>query len=158
MMLDLKGFAFIRANEGLRLNAYLDSAGVPTIGYGTTRYPDGSNVKMGDVCSQEQATSFFEHDCEAFEKAVNNFVLLSVDTQPLTQPKFNALVSLAYNIGAANFARSTLLKAVNSKNRNNRAVIEPNFLVWNKIRKNGGLVVSDGLTNRRKKEVDLYFS
>jgi lysozyme len=158
MTLDVKGLAFIRANEGLRLNAYLDGAGVPTIGYGTIRYPDGNNVKMGDVCTEEQAMAFFEHDCETFEQVVNNFVLLSVDTQPLTQPKFNALVSLAYNIGGSNFARSTLLKAVNSKNRNNRAVIEPNFLVWNKIRKNGGLVVSDGLTNRRKKEVNLYFS
>jgi lysozyme len=158
MILDAKGRAFIQENEGLRLKTYLDGGGVPTIGYGTIMYPSGESVKLGDVCTKYQADLYFANDAHKFEWIVNKYALLSVDTQPLTQPKFNALVSLVYNIGGTNFAKSTLLKLVNSKERNNREVIELAFLSWNKIRIDGVLTVSQGLTNRRKKEVDLYFS
>lgn len=163
MKLDAIGRAFIQSNEGLELEAYLDVAGVPTIGYGTIAYPTGAKVRIGDVCTREQAESFFTHDFEKFEKAVNDLVANKgvryiLDIPLLMQNQFNALVSLAYNIGISGFKGSTLLKLVNSKDRNARGIIEPAFIAWNKIRKNGKLVASDGLTNRRKKEVDLYFS
>ena len=37
----------IRRFEGLALEAYLDPVGVVTIGYGSTRYPDGRAVQLG---------------------------------------------------------------------------------------------------------------
>lgn len=168
MILDQKGREFIQANEGLRLKAYLDSGGVPTIGYGTTIYPTKIKVKMGDICTKEQANEYFIHDSAAFEWIVNKFIVNasylneSGVAHPfwpaLTQNQFNSLVDLIYNIGTPNFVKSTLLKVVNSKDRNNREFIEPNFLCWNKIRIKGVLTPSDGLTNRRREEVEMYFS
>lgn len=168
MILDQKGRDFIQSNEGLRLKAYLDGGGLPTIGYGTTIYPTGVKAKMGDMCTKEQANEYFVNDSVKFEVIINRAIInpkyLDKDYLPkslipeLTQNQFNALVSLVYNIGGANFNKSTLLKVINSKDRNNRELIEQNFLSWNKIRINGKLIASDGLTNRREKEVELYFS
>ena len=50
-----KGVELIKSFEGLFLKAYLCPANVPTIGYGTIRYPDGSKVKLGDVCTEADA-------------------------------------------------------------------------------------------------------
>lgn len=154
MNLDSKGQAFIQSREGLRLNAYLDTAGVPTIGYGTIIYPMGNKVKIGDVCTPDQAYSYFSHDLLAFEKCVKG----GVNSMLLTQNQFNALVSFCYNIGSAGFRLSTLRRCINNGNKNNKDVISVAFLSWNKIRKNGILEVSEGLSNRRKKEIDLYFT
>lgn len=166
MILDQKGREFIQANEGLRLKAYLDSGGLPTIGYGTTIYPSGFKVKLGDTCTKEQADSYFIHDISGFESGVSSVILnkkdidagVTRDIPILKQNQFNALVSLSYNIGSAAFAKSTLRKVVNSKDRNNQSLISGAFLAWNKVRINGVLEVSDGLTNRRKKEIEMYFS
>lgn len=154
MNLDSKGQAFIQAREGLRLNAYLDTAGVPTIGYGTIIYPMGNKVKIGDVCTPDQAYSYFKHDISKFEQAVTAHVI----TDYINQNQFNALVSLVYNIGIRNFAGSTVKRLVSNLNRNNKTAITSAFLAWNKVRKNGVLEVSEGLSNRRKKEIDLYFT
>lgn len=161
MILDSKGKTFIQAREGLDLCAYLDVAGVPTIGYGTTIYPGGNKVKIGDVCTKEQAEEYFTHDVRGFEQSINKYIIISafknvLEVPALTQNQFNALVSFQYNTGG--IAGSTLRKTVNSKDRNNKSMIQLNFLSWNKVRENGKLVPSDGLTNRRKKEVELYFS
>ena len=48
MTLDNKGYLLIAQFEGLRLKPYLCSAGVPTIGYGSTFYPSGRKVTMQD--------------------------------------------------------------------------------------------------------------
>lgn len=164
MILDQKGREFIQANEGLRLNAYLDGGGVPTIGYGTTIYPTSIKVKIGDICTKEQANEYFIHDLKKFEACVSLWTTQAINIDgslfypELTQNKFNALVSLTYNIGTNAYVNSTLRTVVNSSDRNNRSLIEINFLSWNKIRTKGKLTPSDGLTNRRKKEVELYFS
>ncbi len=154
MTLDQKGREFIQSLEGLRLNAYLDGAGVPTIGYGTTIYPSGERVKMGNTTTKLHAENYFSHDLIKFEIAVTGHIIVDW----ITQNQFNALVSLTYNIGISAFGGSTIKKLVLSPNRNNKEVITPAFLAWNKIRKNGVLIPSEGLTNRRKKEVELYFS
>ena len=153
MRLDATGIKFIQSSEALRLNAYLDVAGVPTIGYGTTIYPNGIKVKIGDVCTQEQADIFFSKDTLGFEKIVSFSI-----TQPLTQNQFNALVSFCYNIGAKGFKDSRVRKLINCGNKDNKIALSAAFLSWNKVRKNGTLEVSDGLSNRRKREIDLYFT
>lgn len=53
---------FIKKEEGLRLKAYLDDAGVPTIGYGTIIFEDGRKVKLGDSISKEVAESLLNTD------------------------------------------------------------------------------------------------
>lgn len=160
MQLDSVGLNFIKQREGLRLYSYLDVAGVPTIGYGTTVYPNGIKVKLHETCTSLQADNYFNHDIFEFEKAVTESLL---NVNAITQNMFNALVACCYNIGIPSFKKSTLLKRINTITiRDNRESISEAFLMWNKISviRNGvkTLEVSPGLVNRRKKEIELYFS
>ena len=92
----------IKEFEGLRLEAYLDEGGVPTIGYGHT----GADVIMGDRISAYWANHLLKADLYDVELAVD---LLGVAR---TQGQFDALVSFAYNLGIGRLKRSTLLKVI----------------------------------------------
>ena len=136
-----KGIEFIKAHEGLRLDAYLCPAGVPTIGYGHTH-----GVKMGDRITEEQAERLLIGDLAVAERGVNRYGF------DLTQNQFDALVSFVYNIGAGNFRSSTLLKRL--KDNPNDPDIEYQFRRW----VYGGGKVLPGLVRRRKDEAKLYFN
>ncbi len=139
-----KGVDLICSFEGLKLKAYDDGVGVFTIGYGTTRYPNGKAVQYGDQCSIEQAKSYMQFDLKRFEQAVSRAVQV-----PLSQNQFDALVSLAYNIGINAFQNSTLLKRLNALEYLGAA---QQFDVWIKA---GGKTVQ-GLVNRRAVEKALF--
>ncbi len=113
------------------------------MGYGTTE-----NVNPGDHTTEEEAETRLLAGLIHYENAVERLVKI-----PLTQYEFDALVSLTYNIGPTNFSRSTLLKCVN---RNEKKLAAKHFLDWNKVRKNGHLVASQGLANRRRTEAKLF--
>ncbi|AMO43495.1 putative endolysin [Pseudomonas phage K4] len=130
----------IKEHEGLRLVAYLDSVGVWTIGYGDT----GPDVVKGLTITKEEAEKRLRRRLVEFEGYVNTYVKV-----PLKQHQFDALVSLVYNIGPTNFKTSTLLKKLNAGDYIGAA---DQFLVWNKGRVDGKLVVIKGLANRRAKE------
>jgi lysozyme len=75
----------IRA-EGFRSDAYLCSAGVPTIGYGSIRYQDRDKVQLGDTISRNDAEALLTH-----------YIATQIDpmvprliTRPLTQPQWDA--------------------------------------------------------------------
>lgn len=133
------GLSLIKQFEGFRANAYLCSAGVPTIGYGHTR-----GVKLGDVCTPEEAEAWLREDVEAAERCVNQTVAV-----PLTQHEFDALVSFVFNLGCGNFRKSTLLKLLN-EGRHDEAAME--FRRWDRA---GGVVLA-GLTKRRLAEQRLF--
>ena len=99
------GVDLICGFEGKRLTAYDDGVGVWTIGFGTTVYPNDIKVMKGDTCTEAQAKTYMAHDLKKFEATVNKAV-----TVQLNQNQFDALVSLAYNIGASAFSQSTLVK------------------------------------------------
>lgn len=130
--------------EGKRLMAYDDGVGIWTIGFGTTIYPNGIKVKRGDTCTEAQAKAYMAYDLKKFELAVNNAV-----TVPLNQNQFDALVSLAYNIGTNAFKNSTLVKMLNAGDIRGAA---NQFDVWIKA---GGKRMQ-GLVNRRAKEKALF--
>ncbi|UHT64273.1 lysozyme [Acinetobacter lwoffii] len=130
--------------EGLRLKAYDDGVGVWTIGFGTTKYPNGIRVKKGDTCTLDQAKAYMQNDLKSFEQTVNNTVKV-----PLNQNQFDALVSLAYNIGSTAFKNSTLVKRLNEGNYNAAA---NQFNVW----VNAGGKRMQGLVNRRAAERTLF--
>lgn len=138
----------IKKWEGFRANAYLDPVGIPTIGYGTIRYPNGQKVQIGDIISEPEAEALMKLECDEFAETVNKAV-----TPALNQNQFDALVSFCYNVGAGAFQESTLLKKLNAKDYTEAAA---QFLVWNKGTINGQKVVIDGLTNRRKDEKALF--
>ena len=141
-----EGLNLIKRFEGLRLDAYLDSVNVPTIGFGTTVYPNGIKVKIGDKIIEDQALSYLQ-------KHIDDEVMPYIDSLvkvPLTQNKIDALASLIYNIGVGNFKSSNLLKKINSGQ--SIVEIEKSWLAWNKA---GGKTLQ-GLVNRRLAEIKLY--
>ncbi|MES2265598.1 MAG: lysozyme [Bacteroidota bacterium] len=146
MKIDSIGRDFIYKHEAVRLKAYLDVVGVPTIGCGMTFYPGGKPVKIGDNISLKQCDDMFTAVVADFEKAVSAAIKV-----PINQNQFNALVSLAYNIGTAGFAKSTLVKRINAGASPD--LITAAFAMWNKA---GGKVNST-LKQRRADEAKLYF-
>jgi lysozyme len=153
MKLSLHGQKLIKNFEGLRLSAYLDVAGIWTIGYGSTRYHDGRPVRPGDKLDNEiQATALFANTLTWYEDAVNNYVKV-----PLSQNQFDALVSFTYNEGTYALKNSTLLKKLNQKDYAGAA---GQLLLWNKITDphTGHKVVCDTLVSRRNAEHKLFLS
>ncbi|MDG3581763.1 lysozyme [Galbibacter pacificus] len=148
MRINNDGVNFILRYEGYSSTPYLCPAGVPTIGYGNTYYPDGRKVTMKDKrINKFKAKDMFFVVVKKYEDAVNNKV-----TTTLTQNQFNALVSFCYNVGIHAFSLSTLLKKVN-KDCYDITIIDE-FLRWNKAK---GKVI-EGLKNRRKEEAAFYFT
>jgi GH24 family phage-related lysozyme (muramidase) len=133
------GLDLIKEFEGLRLDAYICPAGVPTIGYGTTK-----GVKLGDRITTVQAEALLKRDLENFEAAVRSLVKV-----PLNSNQFSALVSFAYNVGVGALQQSTLLKRLNQGDYQGAA---QEFLRWNKA---GGQALP-GLTRRRQVERSLF--
>lgn len=146
MKIDKNGTDFIYKEEGVRLVAYKDQVGIPTIGVGFTYYPKkGKKVQMGDKIIAVECDIIFNEIVKLYEEAVNRSIKVV-----LTQNQFNALVSLCFNIGAAAFAGSTLVKKINLKSPIGE--IEKWFLVWCNA---GGMPI---LLDRRKREFKLYIS
>jgi len=138
------GINLLSSFEGFELTAYLCPANVWTIGFGTTVYPNGVKVKKGDVCTEVQAKAYMAHNLKKFELTVNDAVTVS-----LNQNQFDALVSLAYNIGTNAFKNSTLVKKLNAGDIRGAA---DQFDVW----VNAGGKRMQGLVNRRAKEKALF--
>ena len=114
-------YDLIKEFEGCKLEAYPDPAthGEPiTIGVGHT-----GGVKLGDVITQEQADEYLVNDVAHAANAVNQMVAVSI-----TQGEFDALCSFAFNLGVGNLRNSTLLRKLNSGNKDSAA---NQFLVWN---------------------------
>lgn len=145
---DQKGIDLIKGFEGWSSRPYLCSAGIPTIGYGSTFYEDGTKVKMMDPSiSKARGESLLKHTLNSFEKYVDSYC---IDT--ISQNQFNSLTSFCYNIGPNALKNSTLIKKVNGDK--NDKTIRDEFMKWVRA---GGKVIK-GLTIRRKAEADLYFS
>jgi len=136
------GVALIKQFEGLRTCAYLDAAGIWTIGYGHT----GDEVRSGFRIDAAQADALLRKDLGTAEEAVRAWV-----TQPLAQPSFDALVSFVFNVGATAFAGSTLLRKLNEGDMEGAAA---EFERW---RYAGGRVLP-GLLRRRIAERTLFLS
>lgn len=95
LVLSAAAIAGIAGFEGYRSDAYRPVPGdVPTVGHGTTQYPDGSAVKMGDKVTPQRAMALLQHDASKFGQAVKRCAPV-----PMYQHEYDAFVSLAYNIG-----------------------------------------------------------
>lgn len=125
----------IAVSEDFRGTAYRDIVGVWTIGWGTTE-----GVKAGDRIDPTKALQRKLTDVQKFEGALKQCVKV-----PLHQHEYDALISLAYNIGAGAFCRSTLVRKLNAGDYAGACL---QILAWNKA---GGQEVR-GLTMRRERE------
>lgn len=140
MRTNTAGLSLIKSFEGCQLAAYKCPAGVLTIGYGHT----GSDVTPSLVITAHRAEELLQLDLGKFERAVATALKV-----PVTANQFAALVALAYNIGPAALAKSTLLRRLNAGRTQEAA---DQFLVWNRA---GGRVLA-GLTRRREAERALF--
>ena len=131
---------FVSGWEGCRLIAYQDVAGVWTIGYGHT----GKEVFSGLVISQELANEWLIDDLERHAAAISAAVKV-----PVNKNQFIALLSFAFNVGAAAFKRSSVLRNLNAGAPMQAA---ESFKLWVKA---GGKRVT-GLVRRRAAESKLF--
>ncbi|HFO0262112.1 MULTISPECIES: lysozyme [Serratia] len=140
------GMALIKRFEGLRLQAYQDSVGVWTIGYGWTQPVAGRKVGAGMAIDAATAERLLVCGVAQFEQGVERRVAVTI-----TQGQFDALVSFAYNLGLRALEKSTLLRRLNAGDRQGAA---DQFDRW----VNAGGVRLDGLVARRAAERALFLS
>ena len=148
-MISKKCIDLVKDFEGFSAKAYPDPAtgAEPiTIGYGSTRYADGSKVKMGDVVTNLEAQRLLLLDLERRYNAIKNWLPYNIN-----QNQIDAVVSFAYNCGIGAFEKSTLRKKIWA-NPNDPA-IRDEFMKWVRA---GGKIMK-GLRRRRSAEAKLYF-
>jgi len=147
MQISEKGIALIKRFESLRLEAYLDTGNVPTIGFGSTH-----GVHMGMVITPGEAERRLLEDIERLN--IDPFL----DGAATTQNQFDAMQSLAFNIGLGDPFRKPIIEGFRTSSvlkfhkvgKYNRAA--DSFLLW---KKDNGRVIR-GLLNRREQERELY--
>ncbi len=147
MKVSKKCLEMIRHHEGVRPKPYKCPAGLWTVGVGHV-IGDGKTLppEWNRKLSTEEIDSILAADLRRFERGV-----LRLCPNHLTQSRFDALVSFAFNVGLGSLQRSTLRM---KHNRGEFYACSKEFLKWSKV---GGKVLR-GLLNRRKDEAKLYAS
>lgn len=112
---------------------------IPTIGWGSTE-----GVKMGDIWTVAQAEEALRREVSKFEDGVSKAITFTP-----TQNQFDAMVSLAYNIGLGGFAGSTVLRKANAGDYQGAASA---FNMW--VKAQGQTL--QGLVSRRAQEAALF--
>lgn len=141
MSISAEAFSKIKEFEGLRTEAYLDAAGVLTIGYGHT----GSDVRAGDRISEYYADELLRQDIGKVEREVERLQVAC------TQGQLDALVSLAFNIGAERLRKSRLVRLIRRGDSYRGIKAEFKRWVYARGRKLPGLV------KRRQWEAEWFF-
>lgn len=131
----------VKRSEGLRLSAYRDVGGLPTIGYGHT-----SGVQMGQTITQKHADQLLADDLDIAGVHVEQLVKV-----PLSQGQFDALVDFVFNLGFARLRDSTLLRVLN---KGDYQAAAQQFRFW--VMAAGK--VMPGLVTRRAAEAALFIS
>lgn len=108
MKTSLQGRDLIIRAEGFRSDAYLDSAGVPTIGIGSTRYLDREPVQLGDTISREDAEALLTH----YIATQIDPIIPKLISRTLTQPQWDAFASFLYNFGFEKTRGYTLTRLI----------------------------------------------
>jgi len=114
--------SFLQLREGFRKKAYDDAQphieltaeteikGTITIGYGTTRYPDGSPVEWDDKVTKSEAVDYLAHFIrETVEPALENLI-----HRPLAGCQYDALGSCIYQYGEGEVAGWKLIQRINA--------------------------------------------
>ena len=135
----------IKKYEGFRPQAYQDSVGVWTIGYGTTRI-NGQPVKAGMTITEDQALQLVQQEVNKLWSQIEQISRVN-----LNQNQMNALVDFAYNLGFNALKTSTLMNKVNAGDFTG-AANEFNRWVY------AGGKVLPGLVKRREAEKQLFLS
>ena len=98
---------FVTGHEGVRLKAYLDTGGVPTICYGHT-----AGVKLGMTATKAQCEQLLVQDLQIAQRGVRKHLKV-----PVSRNQIDAYTSFVFNVGEPAFANSTMLRKANAKDR-----------------------------------------
>ena len=139
------GLQIIKTFEGFRSSPYKCSAGVPTIGFGSTRGFDSKPVKMGmGSITEDEADQLLKRDIGSAERSVERLIRVQINDN-----EFSSLVSFVYNLGSGRLQSSTLRAKLNRDEREGAA---DEFPKW---RRAGGKILK-GLVLRREAERSLF--
>ena len=145
----LPAIDLIKQHEGFRSYAYIDSNGLPVIGYGQSRI-NGRPVTMGQYITQAEADAALIVELERIQRLILDTIRVNLNAHQL-----GALTSLVYNAGSRVITQSTLSRKLNSGDYAGAAL---EFSRWNKAHQGGQLVVFPGLTARRVNEQRLFLT
>ena len=137
---------FVKEKEGFRKNAYQDSVGVWTIGYGATYYKDGTRVKKGDVVTEAEAEELLQDHLQEFLDYVIEFK--EDNGYDWNSNQIGALTSFIFNLGKGR------LRQVTGKGTRDNDTIARKMRLYDKA---GGRTLR-GLTVRRNEEADHFIA
>lgn len=149
-----QAFNLITEEEGLRTDAYQDSTGTWTIGFGTTTI-NGRPVQPGDRLSTEQAKSIMQ------DQVVTKYTSFVDDVQrDITPNQFAALTSFEYNLGPGVWQSTTGRQILSYLNEGNAFKAGQLMQLYNKSRnpQTGQLEVNPVLARRRAREGSLLLT
>lgn len=141
MMFNTEGENLLRQFEGCRLNAYQDSSGIWTIGYGHTL-----GVDPNETISEDEAESIFQNDIAFMSSRVKQIVNAALNSN-----QFSAAVCFAFNVRG--YAFTPLFKFLMSGDIESA---KAHWLLYDKITINGQKVEVEGLRSRRQAELNLF--
>ncbi|WP_136441066.1 lysozyme [Pacificoceanicola onchidii] len=136
-------FPLVAKWEGLRLEAYLDPVGIPTVCYGETK-----GVKLGDRYTEAECRAMLERELVSYRTGLHGYFLPETISARLPPTRAAAYGSLAYNVGVAGAGKSTATRRLNAGDIAGGCEA---LTWWNKA---GGRVLR-GLVRRRAEERDL---
>ena len=147
-----KIFRFLKGYEGFSAESYLDSGGVPTIGYGTTE-SSGYWSSLFPSCTEEKASKVLA------ESIYNNYAKSLIDRMKrdgldINKVKikhFDAFLSLCYNCGLGGVTSSPMYQKF-IKNMNDPTVTDG----WESWYITDGNNVLEGLKLRRQAEKNIF--
>jgi GH24 family phage-related lysozyme (muramidase) len=138
--------------EGLSLTSYLCSAGVPTIGWGTTRYPDNKKVSLSDpAISKEQARVYLMHELES--RIVPRLASTVPYWASMNANQRSALISFGYNLGENFMIAESGFNTIQRQLKAREWEAIPSTLAFYR---NPGTSSEAGLLSRRKEEGLLW--
>lgn len=140
----------IKDEEKLRLTAYNIGDGMITIGYGHAERINKSKYKVGDKISKEKAEILFNNDVKKVEEGIKRIFKQWLDNGievKITQGQFDAMVSMAYNMGISKFRQTDFIQELKNSNFEKAARLIPKTAVSDKF---------SGLYKRRDKEYKMF--
>ncbi len=153
MKLSKYGYYEIIHSEAVGLSKYLDNAGIETIAVGATKteIPDLASWPWSKKITLDYAIQLYRQAMRKYEAIVDKAIKVDIH-----QYQYDALVSIAYNIGSGNFNNSTFVKRINNRDSLSNISKAIMLFVMSKDPKTKKLVRNQGLVNRRTREADLY--
>lgn len=136
-MISLNGLYLIQHFESLKLTAYRDSAGILTIGWGSTR-----NVSENQKITKAEAIKRLIEDIKIAEERVDRYVFVV-----LPQHQRDALISQAFNLTTKSFKRLVTYMQTDLDLYYSKLLLYCKDITGKKLL---------GLERRRKAERDLF--